>query len=89
VLIQTRHEATAETAQAIAELPGVAEVYSVTGAWDLIAVLRLNDFEALDDVVTLGLRKLPGIERTETLLAFRAYPTRLLEQGFNLGASNG
>lgn len=70
----------------IAELPGVAEVYSVTGEWDLIALLRLTDFEQLDDVVTMGLRKMPGVERTQTFLAFRAYPKKLLEQGFGLGS---
>lgn len=86
VLIQARREHISETGQAIAELPGVAEVYSVTGEWDLIALLRLSDFEKLDDVVTMGLRKLAGVERTQTLLAFRAYPPKLLEQGFNIGS---
>jgi DNA-binding Lrp family transcriptional regulator len=85
VLIQTSRESTAETAEAVAEIPGVAEVYSVTGEWDLVAILRFKDFEQLDDIVTLGLRKLRGIERTQTLLAFRAYPRKLLEQGFNIG----
>ncbi|RIH89898.1 Lrp/AsnC family transcriptional regulator [Calidithermus roseus] len=86
VLIQTKRESTAETAEAVAEIPGVAEVYSVTGEWDLVAKLSFQDFEQLDDIVTLGLRKLSGIERTQTLLAFRAYPKKLLEQGFNIGS---
>jgi DNA-binding Lrp family transcriptional regulator len=85
VLIQTSPDSTAEAAEAIAEIPGVAEVYSVTGEWDLVAMLRFKDFEQLDDIVTLGLRKLSGIKRTQTLLAFRAYSPRLLEQGFNIG----
>lgn len=86
VMIQARRELIPETGEAIAELPGVAEVYSVTGEWDLIALLRLTDFEQLDDVVTMGLRKMPGVERTQTFLAFRAYPKKLLEQGFGLGS---
>lgn len=86
VMIQARRELIPETGEAIAELPGVAEVYSVTGEWDLIALLRLADFEQLDDVVTMGLRKIPGVERTQTFLAFRAYPRKLLEQGFGLGS---
>lgn len=86
VLIQTARDSTAETAEAVAEIPGVAEVYSVTGEWDLVAVLRFQDFEQLDDIVTLGLRKLKGIARTQTLVAFRAYPNKLLEQGFNIGS---
>ena len=89
VLIRTRREATAETAEAIAEIAGVQEVYSVTGDWDLVAILGFKDFEQLDDIVTLGLRKITGVERTQTLLAFRAYPKKLLEQGFNIGLDNG
>ncbi len=85
VLIQARRDVIAQTGSAIAELPGVAEVYSVTGEWDLIAILRLKAFEQLDEVVTQGLRSLAGVERTQTLLAVRAYPSRLLEQGFNIG----
>lgn len=85
VLIQARPEQIAQTGPAIAELPGVAEVYSVTGEWDLIAILRLDAFEQLDQAVTQGLRGLPGVVRTQTLLAFRAYPNKLLEQGFNIG----
>lgn len=86
VLIQTARDSTAETAEAVAEIPGVAEVYSVTGEWDLVAVLRFADFEKLDNIVTMGLRKLKGIARTQTLVAFRAYSSKLLEQGFNIGS---
>jgi DNA-binding Lrp family transcriptional regulator len=50
-----------------------------------VALVRLKDVEELDDVVTQGILSLEGVERTETLLAFRAYPRRLLDQGFALG----
>ncbi len=85
VLIQTSRESTAETAEAVAEISGVAEVYSVTGDWDLVAILNFADFEKLDDIVTLGLRKLKGIQKTQTMLAFRAFSNKMLDQGFNIG----
>ncbi|KGQ23124.2 Lrp/AsnC family transcriptional regulator [Thermus filiformis] len=87
VFIQARKDLIPSTGEALAEMEGVAEVYSVTGPWDLIAVLRLKDLEALDEVVTQGIHALPGVERTETHLAFRTYPRRLLDQGFGLGTS--
>ena len=87
VLIQTSRESTAETATAVAEIPGVAEVYSVTGEYDLVAILRFADFEQLDDIVTQGLRQLKGIQKTQTMLAFRAFSNKLLEQGFNIGGA--
>lgn len=86
VLIQTQHDATSQTAEMVAEIPGVAEVYSITGEWDLIAVLRLKDFEQLDDVVTQGIRTITTVQRTQTMLAFRAYSQKLLEQGFGIGS---
>ncbi|MER3451338.1 MAG: AsnC family transcriptional regulator [Thermus sp.] len=87
VFIQARKDLIPETGERLAELPGVAEVYSVTGPWDLIAVLRLKDLEALDEVVTRGIHALAGVEKTETHLAFRTYPRKLLDQGFSLGAA--
>jgi len=85
VLIRARGDRIAALGEAIAELPQVAEVYSVTGPFDLLALLRLKDLEELDDAVTQGILVLEGVERTETLLAFRAYPKKLLDQGFALG----
>ena len=85
VLIRAQGRAIQALGEAIAELPQVDEVYSVTGPYDLVALLRLKDLEELDDAVTQGILALEGVERTETLLAFRAYPRRLLDQGFSLG----
>ena len=85
VLIRPRGNRVQALGEAIAELPQVAEVYSVTGPYDLVALVRLKDVEELDDVVTQGILSLEGVERTETLLAVRAYPRRLLDQGFALG----
>ncbi len=80
VFIQARKDLIPETGERLAELPGVAEVYSVTGPW-------LKDLEALDEVVTRGIHALAGVEKTETHLAFRTYPRKLLDQGFSLGAA--
>lgn len=85
VLIRAKGPRIGALGEAIAEIPQVAEVYSVTGPYDLIALLRLKDLEELDQVVTQGILALDGVERTETLLGFRAYPRRLLDQGFALG----
>ncbi len=82
VLIRARGDRIATLGEAIAELPQMAEVYSVTGPFDLVALLRLKDLEELDDAVAQGILALEGVERTETLLAFRAYPKKPLDQGF-------
>jgi DNA-binding Lrp family transcriptional regulator len=87
VLVQAQRERIAETAAELAQVKHVAEVYSVTGDWDIVAVLRLPDYTFLDEVVTGSLRKMSGIVKTQTMLAFRAYSPELLDQGFGVGVS--
>ncbi|HOA87753.1 MAG TPA: Lrp/AsnC ligand binding domain-containing protein [Propioniciclava tarda] len=74
-----------EVAEQIAALDGVTEVYSVTGRIDLIAVVRVRDHDAVAEVVTGRLNKVPGVKSTETHIAFRAYSSHDLEAAFSLG----
>ncbi len=74
-----------EVAEAIAGLAGVSEVYSVTGAIDLIAIIRVGSHDQIAEVVADQLNKVPGISSTETHIAFRAYSAHDLEAAFSLG----
>jgi DNA-binding Lrp family transcriptional regulator len=85
VLMNVKRTAINETAQALLDIPGVAEVYSVTGEYDLVAVLRLPRYEDLADVVTGRMVALDGITRTQTLMAFKAYSREDLEQAWDIG----
>jgi len=73
VLVNVRAEETVRVAAELVEINGVSEVFSVAGNYDLVALLRVADNEALADIVTSRIRKVVGITRTETLIAFRAY----------------
>jgi len=75
-----------EVAQQIADLDGVSEVYSVTGTIDLIALVRVRTVDDVATVVADQLNKVPGVEGTETHIAFRAYSTHDLEAAFAIGA---
>lgn len=74
-----------EVAEAIAALPGVSEVYSVTGQIDLIAMVRVQRHEQVAEVVAERLNKIAGVLETETHIAFRAYSQHDLEAAFSLG----
>ncbi len=74
-----------ETAEAIAAIEGIAEVYSVSGDWDLIAIVKVKAYDDIAKVVTQHLVKVPGIVRTHTISAFRVYAKRDREAGFTLG----
>jgi len=75
-----------EVAEEIADLQAVSEVYSVTGAIDLIAMVRVADHEQIAEIVADRLNKVPGVVSTETHIAFRAYSAHDLEAAFSLGS---
>jgi DNA-binding Lrp family transcriptional regulator len=86
VLLQTRPERIPEVAGLVAQIDGVREVYSVTGDVDLIAIVRVEQQDALADIIAGHLGKVDGVVSTRTYLAFRAYsPTDVdaaLSSGF-------
>ncbi len=86
VLINARRGLVNETATRLAELPGITEVYSVSGAFDLIAIIRVADADAMAEIVTAGMARIDGIERTQTMIAFRAYSRHDLERLFAIGS---
>lgn len=77
-----------EVAERLAAMPGVAEVYSVAGRYDLAAVIRVERNEDLADLVTSHMVDLEGIEATETLIAFRAFSKADIDAGFSLGGTD-
>ena len=78
-----------EVGQAIAELPGVSEVYSVAGDVDLVAMVRVRRHEELAEVIAGRLNKVAGVLSTQTLIAFQAYSRHDLEATFSLGFEGG
>ncbi len=85
VMIKTDVDRIPEVAQEVSALDGVSEAYSVTGEWNLIAIVRVRAHEELDEVIPGRLNKIPGVLSTETHIAFRAYSTHDLEAAFSLG----
>ena len=85
VLVQAERTALAELGPALADLEGVAEVYSVTGEWDFVAMVRLREHAALAELVTERLSRLEGIARTQTMVAFEVYSRHDLEALFSVG----
>lgn len=85
VLINTAQGSTPEVAQGLIDLPGIAEAYSVAGSYDLVAIARVRDHEELADLVAGRVQKIPGIQATNTLIAFRAYSQRDLEAMWDIG----
>jgi DNA-binding Lrp family transcriptional regulator len=85
VLIEAERDSLSKLGGELADVEGVAEAYSVTGSWDFVAIVRVPDHEQLADVVTGGIGKLPGVGRTQTMVAFAAYSRHDLEALFSVG----
>ena len=88
VMIDAATDSIGEVAQAIADLEGVSEVYSVAGDADLVAVVRVREFEQIAEVIAGRINKVPGVLDTDTHIAFRAYSRHDLEAAFSLGFEN-
>ena len=85
VLIQCEVHSIPEAAQALAEIEGVSEVYSVAGEFDLVAIVRVAEHDQLATVIPGGIAKVEGVERTETLISFQVYSKHDLERLFSIG----
>lgn len=85
ILIDCEKGLVNQTAEALAELEGVSEVYSVAGQVDLVAVVRVPTNDALAETVTEQMQNVRGIARTETLIAFRVFSRHDLERMFSIG----
>lgn len=85
VLINADRAGIAETAQQLADIEGVAEVYSVSGEFDIVGILRVKEYEELAKLVTERMSKISTITRTHTLMAFRTFSKHDLEHIFDIG----
>jgi DNA-binding Lrp family transcriptional regulator len=85
VLVKAEVQRIPEIAAELAQIREVSEVYSVTGEFDLVAMVRVRAHEELADVIPGGVNKVPGVTHTETHIAFRTYSRHDLEAAFALG----
>ncbi len=85
VMVSVEADKIPEVAQEIADLDGVSEVYSVAGDVDLIAVVRVREFDQIAEVIAGRLSKVDGVVHTDTHIAFRAYSRHDLDAAFAIG----
>jgi len=66
-------------------IEGIAEVYSVAGPFDMVAIARVREHDDLNDLVTEHIAALDGIESTETLIAFKTFAKKDLGLLWDIG----
>ena len=85
VLLTVKRGKINEVAETLAGMDGVSEVYSVGGRYDLVAIIRVKDNDALAELVTNHMLLVKGIKDSETLIAFRVFSRHDLESMFSIG----
>ena len=85
VLLTVKRGMINEVAELLAGMKGVSEVYSVGGRYDLVAIIRVKDNDALAELVTNHMLLVDGIADSETLIAFRVFSRHDLESMFSIG----
>ena len=86
VMVNAARHSVPETAQALLKINGVREVYSVTGEYDLVAIVSTPVYEQLADLVTGQISGVRTITGTHTLMAFQCYSNQDMERLWDIGA---
>jgi DNA-binding Lrp family transcriptional regulator len=85
ILMNVERSKINEVAELLEGMPGISEVYSVSGNYDLVAIVRVATNEELAQLVTQKMHAIKEIQKTETMLAFKAYSRHDLEAMFSVG----
>ena len=84
ILLNVQSNRITDIAEQLADMPEISEVYSVTGNYDLVAIVRTRTNDDVADLVTNHLSMIDGIEHTDTMLAFKAFSRHDLESMFSI-----
>lgn len=84
ILLNVKSNRITAIAEQLAEMPEISEVYSVTGNYDLVVIVRTRSNDDVAELVTNRLAVIEGIEKTDTMLAFKAYSQHDLESMFSI-----
>ena len=85
ILVKSSRDGLTHLGAELADVEGVAEVYTVTGDWDFVAIVRVREHDDLAKVVTQHLTRLSDIQQTQTMVAFQQFSAHDLEAMFGLG----
>lgn len=85
ILLNVERPRLRSIADDLMSIDGIAEVYSVAGPFDMVAVARVKQHDDLNDLVTERVAALDGIRNTETLIAFRTFAKKDLGLLWDIG----
>ena len=57
----------------LGEIDEVVEIHSVSGRYDILAKVQVEEYEHMSEVATEKIHAIDGIASTETIMAFKMY----------------
>ena len=84
ILLNVKSNRITEIAEQLADMPEISEVYSVTGNYDLVVIVRTRSNDDVAELVTNRLGLIDSIEQTDTMLAFKTFSKHDLESMFSI-----
>jgi DNA-binding Lrp family transcriptional regulator len=76
VLVKTEPGHTTDVANRIAEVESFSEAYSISGQYDLLVKLYVDDIDNLGRLIERQVHPIPHIRETFTFLTFEAFGGR-------------
>jgi DNA-binding Lrp family transcriptional regulator len=84
ILLNVKSNRITAIAEQLADMREISEVYSVTGLYDLVVIVRSKSNDDVAELVTNHIGMIDGIEKTDTMLAFKTYSQHDLESMFSI-----
>ena len=84
ILLNVKRNKITEIAEELASIPEISEVYSVTGIYDLVAIVRTKTNDDVAELVANRMGSIRGIKKTDTMFAFKAFSQHDLEAMFSI-----
>jgi len=85
ILINAERTKINDVAAQLVNLPGITDVYSVSGRFDLVAVIRFPNADDLAELITEQVIRIEGITKTESMVAFKTFSKSDLANMVELG----
>lgn len=76
VMVKTEPGHGTEVANRIAEVESFSEAFSITGQYDLLVKLYIDDVDGLGRLIERQIQSIPHIRDTFTILTFEAFGAR-------------
>jgi len=76
VMVKTEPGHGTEVANKIADIESFSEAYSITGQYDLLVKLYVEEIDTLGRLIERDLHSIPHVRETFTILTFEAFGAR-------------